>query len=158
MSKTKLSSDQVELLYDAQKCTDPVVCEREDLDALKAVMAHDLTENHGLKEETIEEMSIAAMARQYTDGDTSTDSLSVQMPETGGGNPAESPTTNGVDVETLGASTAQQAYRRVKLLETLERRGVTKRAGEIREEVAETLGCEPEDVPSKKELQAVIEG
>lgn len=44
-----------------------VVVERDDLEVLKSVLSHDLIESQGLRQETVEEMSIAALARQYTD-------------------------------------------------------------------------------------------
>lgn len=157
---TKLNQEQLNLLIDARDCTEPVVVDQSNVDALRDVL-HAALERRGFRGDP-SSLSIEALAGQFRDfSDEDIDSLSNQIPETGG-NPdaaarggAPVTETGAVDVESLGARQAREAYSEMKKIKALEDR-TPEHCEKLKRELAADLGCEVENLPSKRELQDVV--
>lgn len=95
-----IRQDQIELLYDAERLSesndsleDVTVVHEDDVESLRSALGHVLTEHHGIKQSTVSQMSVGALAEQFTPNkaEEETETLAVlstdamaQQPSTGG--------------------------------------------------------------------------
>lgn len=137
-----------------EKEKEPVLVSSEDLETVKSVLA-DALKSRGVSNP--ESLSLDSLAAQFdSDGDReeAADTLSQQqIPLTGGESSADlanAPRSGSIEAAARSLSPKQAADvdQQLKLAEALESRGIDKRAGEIRAEIAEDVGVEPSEVES----------
>lgn len=127
-----------------QQMNDPQIVESSDLAGLRAVLAHDLENRHGLKAETVEAMSIGALAAQYAGSEGTTTDPMHQSPETGSGLVKVASLSRKWDA--LDASERSEVESELSKARKIESR-LPERAAAIREEQAEALGVsEPSEL------------
>ena len=157
MSNQQLTSDQIDALYTHKLLTDdgktPVVVAKEDVDALRETVAPALRQRGVSDPESLSITALAAQFRSSEEKEDAAESLSRQMPQTGGVDSADlaaGPRTGSIEAAArkLSPKEAESVDADLRKIEALESRGIDKRAGEIRGEIAESVGVDPEKVES----------
>jgi hypothetical protein len=125
---------------------EPMVISRSTAESLKSVLGGALR-RRGVSDP--DSMTLDALAAQFQgpeDRDKAADTL-AQMPETGSaGSSGRSPGSIEAAAKSISPKRASEIDEQIRLAEALESRDITKRAGEIRAEIAEDLNVESKKV------------